>query len=88
MNCGTPTTEEITSANTTQMYTIKDLDPVTAYYVKVYALNTRNLTNEGTVEIKTVEASKWIDLINVIENLLIKITLSYHMLSPWAWAVR
>ena len=58
MNCGTPTTEEITSANTTQMYTIKDLDPVTAYYVKVYALNTRNLTNEGTVEIKTVEASK------------------------------
>ena len=58
MNCGTPTTEEIPSANTTQMYTIKDLDPVTAYYVKVYALNTRNLTNEGTVEIKTVEASK------------------------------
>ena len=57
MNCGDPITEEIQSANTTQMYTVKDLDPVTNYTVKVYALNTRNLTNEETVDIGTVAAS-------------------------------
>ena len=57
-SCGDPLTVNISSVNSTQQFNVLDLEPVTNYTVKVYALNTRNLTNEATVDIGTVAASK------------------------------